>query len=150
MDLIGWSHVGVAKKSRLWWHVSLGGAWWWWRCPRAGACLAHWQLWGDQMVPRIIRGHVGNNKTKETLDLELCRLGRRVKSSVVFCQLVDTSRVIIPLHLFSCWRRMFFFFPPLFNTSAARVTTHAFYGPCVIQKHERTHELHTFHPVWSY
>lgn len=129
----------MAGKSRLWWHVSLGGAWWWWHCPRAGAGLAHWQLWGDQMVPRIIRRHVG---------LAALQAGRRVKSSMPFYQLVDTGRVIIPLHFASRWRLIFFY--SLFSTHLQCDWLLTPFLIHVWRSETLAHtRLHNFHPVWS-
>lgn len=92
------------------------------------------------MVPRIIRRHVG---------LAALQAGRRVKSSMPFYQLVDTGRVIIPLHFAWRWRLIFYFFPPLFNTSAVRLTAHAFPDPCAAVWNISAHTTTQFHPVWS-
>lgn len=83
--------------------------------------------------------------------MELCRLGRRVKSSMLFCQPVDTSRVIIPLH-FACWWRLVFFSVFFFcfqHICSATDCSRLSWSMCHSETLART-GLHTFHPVWSY
>lgn len=104
MDLIGWSLTEFPCQT---WHGRAGCVRLWvteeWDDSGValGLPLARrvWQLCGYQMVPGIIRRHVG---------LAALQAGRRVKSSVRFYQLVDTDRVIIPLRS-GCWWQFRFF-----------------------------------------